>query len=137
VTRTLIQQRIRLALDAVADEQDMPITPRQVAQLAAAATRALNRHRSPIAYRSPDGSEITEAQVRLLALAASGLSNDEIGHATNLSPVTVKTHFRRIFPALGARDRTHAVALALVQGLIKPGDVHQPHRGDEAKEATE
>ncbi len=43
---------------------------------------------------------------------ADGKSNAEIGRELFVSEDTVKTHARRLFRKLGARDRAHAVASA-------------------------
>ena len=43
---------------------------------------------------------------------AEGKSNAEIGRELFVSEDTVKTHARRLFRKLGARDRAHAVAAA-------------------------
>ena len=44
---------------------------------------------------------------------ADGKSNAEIGRELFVSEDTVKTHARRLFRKLGARDRAHAVAAGL------------------------
>jgi DNA-binding NarL/FixJ family response regulator len=47
-----------------------------------------------------------------------GHSNSEIGRELYLSEDTVKTHARKLFQKLGARDRAHAVALGLREYLL-------------------
>jgi len=49
---------------------------------------------------------------------SKGRSNGEIGRQLALSEDTVKTHARRLFAKLDARDRAHAVARGLHQGLL-------------------
>jgi dTDP-4-amino-4,6-dideoxygalactose transaminase len=50
---------------------------------------------------------------------AHGLFNHEIAKRLFLAPETVKTHIHRLLGKLDARSRTHAVAIALRQGLIE------------------
>ena len=50
---------------------------------------------------------------------ADGKSNAEIGRELFVSEDTVKTHARRLFRKLGARDRAHAVAAAFRAGLVR------------------
>ena len=49
---------------------------------------------------------------------ADGKSNAEIGRELFVSEDTVKTHARRLFRKLGARDRAHAVASGFRAGLV-------------------
>jgi DNA-binding NarL/FixJ family response regulator len=57
----------------------------------------------------------------VLALIATGLSNDEISGKIYISPATVKTHVHRAMTKLGARDRAQLVVFAYQAGLIRPG----------------
>ena len=50
---------------------------------------------------------------------ANGLFNHEIASRLYLAPETVKTHIHHLLGKLGARSRTHAVAIGLRQGLIE------------------
>lgn len=61
---------------------------------------------------------LTRRQLQILFLASLGMSNAEIGNKLFLSKDTVKTHLRRAFKTLGARDRTHAVALCFRSGVF-------------------
>lgn len=65
------------------------------------------------------GSDLpTAREIEILELLAEGLENDEIARRLFLSPDTVKSHIRRLTQKLGARSRTHAVAIALRRGLL-------------------
>lgn len=57
-------------------------------------------------------------ELQVLALAAEGLSNHEIGHELGLSALTVKSHLARMTRRLGARDRAHLVLLAMRSGAL-------------------
>jgi DNA-binding NarL/FixJ family response regulator len=64
---------------------------------------------------------LTDRERELTALAAGGLSNDEIAERLVLSAATVKTHLNRAMSKLGARDRAQLVVLAYEAGLVRPG----------------
>ena len=62
---------------------------------------------------------LTERELQVLRGMADGKSNAEIGRELFVSEDTVKTHARRLFRKLGARDRAHAVAAAFRAGLVQ------------------
>jgi len=64
---------------------------------------------------------ITEREREVLGLVGQGLTNEEIGRALFLSPLTAKTHVSRIMAKLGARDRVQLVVIAYETGLVTPG----------------
>lgn len=64
------------------------------------------------------GSALTEREMQVLRGMSEGKSNGEIGRDLFVSEDTVKTHARRLFRKLGARDRAHAVAEAFRSGLV-------------------
>ncbi len=65
---------------------------------------------------------LTAREREVMALAAHGLSNDQIAERLYLSPLTAKTHANRAMMKLGARDRAQLVVLAYQTGLVRPGD---------------
>ncbi len=69
----------------------------------------------PGAVRPPT---LTERELQVLRGMADGKSNAEIGRELFVSEDTVKTHARRLFRKLGARDRAHAVASGFRTGLV-------------------
>ena len=54
----------------------------------------------------------------VLELIAGGLTAEEVAVALALSPATVRTHIRNAVGRMGARTRTHAVAMALRAGEL-------------------
>ena len=65
---------------------------------------------------------LTDREREMMALAAHGLSNDDIAERAFLSPLTVKTHLNRAMMKLGVRDRAQLVVLAYQTGLVRPGE---------------
>jgi DNA-binding NarL/FixJ family response regulator len=73
-----------------------------------------------VAEAAPAGRRLTltERELQVLRGMADGKSNAEIGRELFVSEDTVKTHARRLFRKLGARDRAHAVAAGFRAGLV-------------------
>jgi DNA-binding NarL/FixJ family response regulator len=65
----------------------------------------------------PGLASLTEREREVVALVASGLSNDEIARELVVSPLTAKTHVSRAMTKLNARDRAQLVVLAYEHGL--------------------
>jgi DNA-binding NarL/FixJ family response regulator len=68
----------------------------------------------------PKGSrgKLTRRQRQILQLLADGESTTVAARELDLSEETVKTHTKNALARLGARNRTHAVAIALRECLI-------------------
>lgn len=64
------------------------------------------------------GQNITKREVDVLKLAARGNSNALIAEALGISSETVKGYMSSILLKLQARDRTHAVMIALERGIL-------------------
>ena len=73
-----------------------------------------------VADPAPAGRRLTltERELQVLRGMADGKSNAEIGRELFVSEDTVKTHARRLFRKLGARDRAHAAAAGFRAGLV-------------------
>jgi DNA-binding NarL/FixJ family response regulator len=57
-------------------------------------------------------------EIEVLKLVAKGTSNKLIAADLQISEETVKVHMKHIMEKLGARDRTHAVTIAVKRGFI-------------------
>lgn len=68
----------------------------------------------------PKGSrgKLTRRQRQILQLLANGESTTVAARELDLSEETVKTHTKNMLARLGARNRTHAVAIGLRESLI-------------------
>ncbi len=68
----------------------------------------------------PKGSrgKLTRRQRQILQLLANGESTTVAARELDLSEETVKTHTKHVLARLSARNRTHAVAIALRESLI-------------------
>ena len=62
---------------------------------------------------------LTQRELHVLDLLVQGYSNSAMAENLYLSDSTVRTHLRNINMKLGARSRTHAVALARKAGLVQ------------------
>lgn len=76
----------------------------------------LQRH--VLAPRGLTFSGLTEREVKVLRLLAEGMDTAEVGRQLFLSERTVKNAVHDVMSRLNLRNRTHAVAYAIRQGLI-------------------
>lgn len=68
--------------------------------------------RPPDRSTAPGLDALTRREREVTALAARGLSNEEIAAHMVISPLTAKTHISRAMTKLGARDRAQLVVFA-------------------------
>ena len=66
-----------------------------------------------------DENGLTERELEIVRLVASGYKNKEVGNTLTISERTVKTHLTNIFQKLGVRDRVGLVMYALRHGLTR------------------
>jgi two-component system, NarL family, response regulator len=90
-------------------------------QMAKAVHAALEQERFVDPAVPPSGSrgKLTRRQREILQLLADGGSTIVAARELGLSEETVKTHTKNVLARLGARNRTHAVAIALRESLIE------------------
>ncbi len=89
-------------------------------EMARAVRAALDQGRFIDPAVPPSGSrgKLTRRQREILQLLADGGSTTVAARELGLSEETVKTHTKNVLARLGARNRTHAVAIALRECLI-------------------
>jgi DNA-binding NarL/FixJ family response regulator len=63
--------------------------------------------------------DLTPREMEVLRRAADGNRNRDIAEKLFISEETVKVHIKHIMEKLGANDRTQAVAVALLRGIIE------------------
>lgn len=76
--------------------------------------------RPPDRATAPGLEALTRREREVTALAARGLTNEEIAVHMVVSPYTAKTHVSRAMIKLGARDRAQLVVFAYESGLVEP-----------------
>ena len=94
------------------------------ALLSPSVTRTLIAEFAARAKRPPSSAaldELTDREREVMALAAGGLSNEQIAQRLIVSVATAKTHISRAMVKLGVRDRAQLVVLAYETGLVRPG----------------
>jgi len=62
---------------------------------------------------------LTEREIEVLKHVAAGNANKMVAYNLDLSEETIKAHMKNILSKLGAKDRTHAVTIALKRGIIE------------------
>lgn len=65
---------------------------------------------------------LSSREIEVLKEVSAGRANKQVAAHLELSEETVKTHMRNILAKLNARDRTHAVMIALERGIISAWD---------------
>jgi len=65
---------------------------------------------------------LDENELKALRLFANGRTADEMAIALDMSKSAAQYYLRVAARKLGARNRVHAVAIAVELGLVKPSD---------------
>ena len=61
---------------------------------------------------------LSEREVEVLQAVSAGRSNKAVAAVLRVSEETVRAHLKSVFSKLGAKDRTHAVVIAMRRGYI-------------------
>lgn len=116
---------LRHRLAGVAEREDLPLTVRQVELLAREGAAVLAPLLGDAPPRDVVGRPLAPMQATVLIGIANGMELKAVARRTGRSFHTVKSHARLLYRRLGVRDRAHAVAVALAEGLIAPGCVER------------
>ena len=101
-------------------------TPAELAEAVRAAARGETVLAPSVAerlithVRRPPQETLSARETEVLACAARGHTNAEIGRELFISEATVKTHLMRASGKLGVSGRTAAVTTAMERGLLPP-----------------
>ncbi len=87
------------------------------------ARRVVDRLVSPGRSETEATELLSEREMEVLKLAATGVSNKEIARQLFLSPRTVQVHLGNIFSKLGVASRTEAILYGLRRGLLTLEDL--------------
>ena len=110
----LQQHAGRLKLDGIAATRRIGTDP---------AIRVIEDYAQRAAPPRSDGrlDLLTERELEVLRLLATGKSNAELAAELFLGEGTIKTHVSHVLSKLGLRDRVQAVVFAYESGLAQPG----------------
>lgn len=67
-----------------------------------------------------DADTLSARESEVLRFVAHGNSNKRVALALGIAEETVKAHMSTVLAKLGARDRTHAVTIAIRRGILEP-----------------
>ncbi|MFF0296078.1 response regulator [Kitasatospora sp. NPDC004614] len=98
---------------------DAVVAPRLLTRLIATHVRS-PQPAPPTAAAASVADDITPREREVWRLMATGLDNNAIADAMEISPSTVKNHITGLFAKLDVRDRAQAVIAAYESGLITP-----------------
>ena len=85
-------------------------------------TRVLDRFAQlsrQLPTQATDIEVLSEREVEVLQLMATGAANKEIASSLSISESTVKTHVANIFQKLDVNGRVEAVTQAMQKGIIE------------------
>ena len=115
--RVLLARALALVGDTEGASDEMDAAVRALTSLGAAPEAAEAR---ALLSPAPAPRGLTEREVEVLGLVATGLSNAEIARSLVLSEKTVARHLSNIFTKLDVTSRTAAAVYAYEQGLVRP-----------------
>jgi two-component system NarL family response regulator len=114
-----VQHAATEAMRAGATAYVVKSSPVQALSQAVDAAAESERFIDPAASERPRGRALTRRQVQILQLYADGHATAGVAKRLGLSAETIRTHTKAILARLGARDRAHAVAIAMRASLIE------------------
>ena len=101
-------------------EMIIGVTKGEAAMTKSMAARLLKSVANRVAEEDKGESSLTEKELLVLRLVASGDSNPEIAKSLSISVNTVKSHLKHIMEKLQLSNRTQAATYAIKRGLVSP-----------------
>lgn len=98
------------------------VTNGETAMTRALASKLLKSVANRMADEDKGEQALTERELFVLRLVASGASNQEIADKLTISVNTVKSHIKNILEKLQLENRTQAATYAVKHGLVSPRD---------------
>jgi len=80
-----------------------------------------------------ENESLTERELEILRLVATGASNQQIARELSISVNTVKVHLRNIFTKLEVQSRTEATLYAIKEGWIKGAQLPEEAEAHQAR----
>lgn len=68
------------------------------------------------------GESLSPRELQVLQLAAWGNGDRQVAAQLSIACETARMHMKRILGKLGANDRTHAVTIAIMRGILRLGE---------------
>ena len=88
------------------------VNPRRMIERMATAAASKPFNNDANRYR-----RLSAREQEVLGLAAKGMTTSQVASHLSISPQTVRTHFKNIYPKLGVNSRTEAVIYAMQHGV--------------------
>ena len=101
-------------------EMIIGVTKGEAAMTKSMAARLLKSVANRVVEEEKGESSLTEKELLVLRLVASGDSNPEIAKSLSISVNTVKSHLKHILEKLQLSNRTQAATYAIKRGLVSP-----------------
>jgi DNA-binding CsgD family transcriptional regulator/N-acetylneuraminic acid mutarotase len=79
------------------------------------------------------GNPLTERELSILRLVATGVTNRQVAHRLDISTNTVKVHLRNVFTKIGAESRTEATMIAVREGWVAVDGPEKSPTGDDER----
>jgi DNA-binding NarL/FixJ family response regulator len=96
------------------------VTHGEAAMTRAVASHLLKGVANRVSQDEKGETSLTERELLVLRLVASGASNSEIADKLSISVNTVKSHLKNILGKLHLENRTQAATYAFERGLVSP-----------------
>ena len=77
---------------------------------------AMASQEKPVTHDTNRYSRLSAREKQVLGLSAKGMTTSQVASHLSISTLTVRTHFKNIYPKLGVNSRTEAVIYAVQHG---------------------